>query len=153
MSKEPRHNDPKRTVFLSRYITLAQSIADTSSPDVISSITVAELAALWNCSERSAQDSVQRLKTWGLLHWTPRRGRSNRSQVLLLVHPVHVYFERAQRAFDHEAWAEAGFWLGEILRECPCIPAATTLMKTVREQLGLSSSSSCCVGIGETSYS
>ncbi|MDA8198829.1 MAG: hypothetical protein M0Z54_05275 [Thermaerobacter sp.] len=38
-----------------------------------------------------------RLEAWGLLTWHPRPGRARRSEVVLHVHPVHVYYERLPR--------------------------------------------------------
>lgn len=142
----PSGPNPKGDIFLSRYIRLAHAIHDPFPEAAArpSSMTIRELAQLWDCSERAAQESIQRLETWGVLQWTPQAGRGKRSRLALLVHPVHVYFERAERALDQEAWAEAGFWLSEVMRECPCIPAAAELLETVRLRLGLSQMPRCC---------
>lgn len=138
--------DPKGTVFLDRYVQLAHAIhqgppEQTARP---TTMTIAELATLWDCSERSAQESVQRLQSWGLLAWDPRAGRGKRSHLSLLVHPVHVYYESAQRALETGALAEAGFWVSEVIRECPCIPEAFTLLVEIRQRLGLADLVRCC---------
>ena len=133
--------DPKSSVFLNRYIRLAHAIHETAQP---TSITIAELAKLWYCSERTAQESIQRLETWGLLRWNPKPGRGKRSDLALLIHPVHVYFEEAQHALAKEALAEAGFWLSEVIRECPCIPEAATLLTEIRQRLNMSQIGRCC---------
>lgn len=138
--------DPKGNVFLNRYIHLAHAI-HAGSPDQTpgpTTITMAELATLWECSERSAQESVQRLEHWGLLRWSPQAGRGKRSDLALLVHPVYVYYERAERALARGALEEAGFWLNEVMRECPCIPGAPTLLSEIRQQLGLTNVARCC---------
>ncbi len=138
--------DPKGDIFFNRYIHLAHAIHD-GAPDQIANptaMTMAELATLWECSERAAQESVQRLESWGLLRWTPRAGRGKRSVLALLVHPVHVYYERAEWALSHGALAEAGFWLNEVMRECPCIPAAAALLTEIRQRLGLAGIARCC---------
>lgn len=139
-------SDPKAQVFLSRYVALAHRLpgGPESCKAWVSSITVSELAALWDCSERSAQESLQRLKSWGLVDWTPKRGRGKRSLVQLLVHPVHIYFEQAEKALTQNALAQAGFWLGEIQRECPCIPGVEILFQQIREQLRLIPPAPCC---------
>ena len=138
--------DPKGDVFLNRYIHLAHAIHD-GSPDEIAgptTMTIAELATLWECSTRAAQESVQRLESWGLLRWTPHAGRGKRSRLALLTHPVHVYYERAERALAHGALAEAGFWFNEVMRECPCIPAASALLTEIRPRLALADIARCC---------
>jgi MarR-like DNA-binding transcriptional regulator SgrR of sgrS sRNA len=139
--------DPKGNVFLNRYIQLAHAIHGGRLPDQTAgptTMTIRELASLWDCSERAAQESVQRLEQWGLLRWSPQAGRGRRSDLALLVHPVHVYFEQAERALGHGALAEAGFWLNEVMRECPCIPAAATMLTEIRQQLGLGDLERCC---------
>ncbi len=136
--------EPKGDIFLSRYVRLAHAVHE-NTPDG-DGLTVADLAGLWDCSERAAQESLQRLAAWGLLRWNPQSGRGKRSAVALLVHPVHVYYERAERALTQGGLAEAGFWLGEIMRECPCIPAAAALLTHVRQQLGLTEVERCCPG-------
>lgn len=138
--------DPKGNVFLNRYIHLAHAIHSGASDQTAAptTMTMAELATLWDCSERSAQESVQRLESWGLLRWTPKSGRGKRSDLALLVHPVHVYYERAERALADGALAEAGFWLNEVMRECPCIPTAATLLTEIRQRLGLAGLARCC---------
>ncbi len=139
-------SDPKAQVFLSRYVRLAHHLPGEmeSGPALVSSITVAELAKLWDCSERSAGESLQRLKSWGLVDWAPKRGRGKRSLIAVLVHPVHIYFEHAEKALAQNALAQAGFWLGEIQRECPCIPGVAVLLQQIREQLGLVPLTPCC---------
>lgn len=138
--------DPKGNVFLNRYIHLAHAIHNGASDQTAgpTTLTIAELATLWECSERAAQESVQRLENWGLLRWTPQAGRGKRSDLALLVHPVHVYYERAQRALVHGALAEAGFWLNEVMQECSCIPAAAALLTEIRQRLGLADITRCC---------
>ncbi len=138
--------DPKANIFLTRYIHLAHAIDDELHDGHAQSttMTIAEMAALWDCSERAAQESVRRLQTWGLIRWHPRAGRGKRSDLALLVHPVHVYFERAQHALEQGALAEAGFWLQEVIRECPCIPAAAMLLTDIRHSLGISNIGRCC---------
>lgn len=138
----------KQDVFLSRYIVLAgwvharfQVAPDQARPVLV---TVAELAKLWDCSERSARQSLARLQSWGLLTWEPQPGRSRRSFLVLLTHPVHVYYDRARRAEAQGDWAAAAFWLQEILSECPCIPEVPELLDDVRSRLGLPMAVSCC---------
>ena len=131
--------DPKGNVFVDRYIHLAHAIHD-GPPDQTpgpTTMTIAELAKL-------SQESVQRLEKWGLLRWSPQAGRGKRSDLALLVHPVHVYYERAERALAQGALAEAGFWLHEVMRECPCVPAAAALLAEIRQRLGLSEIECCC---------
>lgn len=138
--------EPKGDVFLSRYIRLAHAIHDGPSEATAgpTTMTIGEIARLWDCSERAAQDSIQRLEAWGLLTWSPQPGRGKRSRLALLVHPVHVYFDRAERALEQGSLAEAGFWLSEVMRECPCIPAAATRLSEIRQQLGLAEVARCC---------
>jgi len=129
----------KSGIFLDRYVQLAHAV-HTGPPDENpppASLTVSELATLWDCSIRSAQETVRRLTTWGLLIWIPIPGRGNRSRVSFKVHPVHIYFNRAERALREGALPEAGFWLTEIIRECPCIPGVYDRLQHVREALGL----------------
>lgn len=57
--------------------------------------------------------------------------------VVLRVHPVHVYFERARKAEAAGALAEAPFWLEEILAACPCIPEVPDQLASVRARLRL----------------
>ncbi len=102
---------PKGLVFLERYLDLAQS-APREGQHAALATTVADLAQLWDCSERSARQTLGRLGMWGLLTWHPRPGRARRSEVVLHGHPVHVYYERACRAEAAGSFAEAGFWLG-----------------------------------------
>lgn len=144
MSTDAQQRESKGDVFLDRYIKLAHALHQHAEPT--DALTVSAVAELWDCSVRSAQDSLQRLKSWGLIRWIPQAGRGKRSRLILLVHPVHVYFEKAQRALAKDAWAEAGFWLGEIMRECPCIPMASELLSEVRQNLGLTELAACCEG-------
>lgn len=138
---------PKGLVFLERYLDLAQS-APREGQHAALATTVADLAQLWDCSERSARQTLGRLEMWGLLTWHPRPGRARRSEVVLHGHPVHVYYERACRAEAAGSFAEAGFWLGEVLAACPCIPDVPTRLAAVRARLGLSPSPAalapCC---------
>ncbi|NMP23326.1 SgrR family transcriptional regulator [Sulfobacillus harzensis] len=138
--------DPKGNVFLDRYIHLAHAIHDGAPDQTVgpTTMTIAELAGLWDCSERAAQESVQRLESWGLLRWSPQAGRGKRSGLALLVHPVHVYYERAAHALEQGALAEAGFWLNEVLRECPCIPGTAAMLAEIRQRLGLGRLEPCC---------
>lgn len=139
---------PKQDVFLSRYIVLAGWVhtrfrvgPDPAHPVLV---TVAELAHLWGCSDRATRQSLARLQSWGLLSWEPQAGRARRSFLVLLTHPVHVYYERARRAQADGDWAEAAFWLQEILTECPCIPDVPRLLADVRGRLGLPLAVACC---------
>lgn len=45
--------------------------------------------------------------------------------------------QAAQRALRRQRWAEAAFWLTEILRECPCTPQVPLLLAGARARLGL----------------
>ncbi len=127
---------PKGSVFLDRYLLLAQS-PPPAGEGAPRTATIAELAQLWDCSARSARETLGRLQTWGLLAWDPRPGRARRSEVWLHVHPVHVYFERACRAEAAGSLAEAAFWLGEVLMSCPCIPDVPDRLDAVRARLRL----------------
>lgn len=130
------NSGPKGSVFLDRYLDLAHS-APPDRQDATLTATIADLARLWDCSERSARQTLGRLQVWGLLAWHPRPGRAQRSEVVLHVHPVHVYYERACRAEAVGSLAEAGFWLGEVLASCPCIPEVPARLASVRTRLGL----------------
>lgn len=99
--------------------------------------TVGDLAALWDCSHRAAQQTLRALAGRGLVSWEPRPGRGRRSVLRVAVHPVHAYLDRARAAQRREQWAEAAFWLGEILRECPCIPEVPAMLAEARARLGL----------------
>lgn len=127
---------PKGSVFLDRYLALAHSVAPHGQ-GAPRAATIADLARLWDCSERSARQTLGRLEVWGLLAWHPRPGRARRSEVLLHVHPVHVYYERACRAEAAGSLAEAAFWLSEVLASCPCIPEVPARLASVRTRLGL----------------
>ncbi|WP_243149672.1 SgrR family transcriptional regulator [Thermaerobacter sp. PB12/4term] len=108
-----------------------------------------EIARVWGCSRRAAQQMLRRLARWGLVAWRPQPGRGGRSHLRVMVHPAHAYFDRAAVAMEREQWAEAAFWLSEILRECPCIPQVPSLLAEVRIRLGLPPATSgwaCCGG-------
>jgi len=101
------------------------------------SATVEELAALWECSRRAAQQTLRRLSRRGLVSWRPRAGRGRRSALQVTVHPVHAYLERALAAARRQRWVEAAFWLEEIDRECPCLPDVSRMRAEIRARLGL----------------
>ncbi|MBE3589779.1 MAG: SgrR family transcriptional regulator [Firmicutes bacterium] len=129
---------PKASVFLDRFVKLAHRVcADADACERGVSATVEELSALWDCSPRAAQETLRRLSRWGLVRWDPRPGRGHRSKLEIKVHPVFVYFDRACAAHASGQWAEAAFWLGEILRECPCIPEVPAMLADARRRLGL----------------
>lgn len=147
----PTGVSPKAEVFLSRYLALARALpAEDGFPDgVEASLTVADLMALWQVSARAVRDTLARLSAWGLVRWRPAPGRAQRSALRLLVHPVHVYFARAERAEAGGRWAEAAFWYGEILSDCPCIDGVEARLRRARSRLGLHpgvGSRACCAG-------
>lgn len=138
MSDAPDLMAPKASVFLDRFVALAHRLCgDAETCRDGAAVTIEELAEWWDCSPRAAQQTLRRLSRWGLVRWDPRPGRGNRSKLEIKVHPVFVYFDRACEAQSRGQWAEAAFWLGEILRECPCIPEVPAMLADVRQRLGL----------------
>jgi hypothetical protein len=129
----------KGSVFLDRYLVLAAAAhaGDHKVEGTALAATVADLAVLWDCSARSARQTLARLTEWDLLAWHAHPGRAHRSRVVLRVHPVHVYFERARRAEAIGNLAEAAFWLEEVQAACPCIPEVPRQLASVRTRLGL----------------
>jgi MarR-like DNA-binding transcriptional regulator SgrR of sgrS sRNA len=122
----------KDHIYLARYL----AVVDMASGPAVK-VKVEELGELWQCSPRAVRETLDRLTQWGLLKWLPRRGRGQRSELRVLVHPVHIYRVRAERAEAGGRWAEAGFWYGEILRDCPCLPDVPGRLAAVRRRLGL----------------
>jgi len=59
----------KGAVFLERYLALASKAhsLDLTTETAALSATIADLALLWDCSERSARQTLGRLEAWGLL--------------------------------------------------------------------------------------
>ncbi|HEY8504018.1 MAG TPA: SgrR family transcriptional regulator [Gemmataceae bacterium] len=159
----------KAGLLLQRFIALAHWVRrraagdDVSRPGggrgdhagvhTVAQVTIDELAELWGCSRRAAQQSLRRLARWGLVAWKPQPGRGGRSILRVTVHPVYAYLDRAEIALRREQWAEAAFWLTEILRECPCIPQVPALLAEARARLGLSPRTGdwACCGDGEGS--
>ncbi|ADU51561.1 hypothetical protein Tmar_1448 [Thermaerobacter marianensis DSM 12885] len=158
--KTPALKTREAGLLLKRFIELAHWVRQRSAEGDASGnggtggepyggvlVTVDELAGMWGCSRRAAQQVLRRLASWGLVAWKPQPGRGGRSQLRVTVHPVYAYFDRAEMAMRREQWAEAAFWLTEILRECPCIPQVPALLAEARAQLGLSPATgggACC---------
>ena len=130
----------KAEVFLRRSVDLARYLSDGDAGPARpreARVTVADLAALWQASPRSVRETLARLKAWSLLAWRGAPGRGRRSSLRLLVDPVHVYFARAERAAADGRLAEAAFWYGEILADCPCIEGVPERLAAARRALGL----------------
>lgn len=131
----------KAEVFLRRYLDLVRRLGpgdgafDGAAPAI--AVTVGELGTIWDASPRAVRDTLGRLAAWSLVAWRPRPGRGRRSALSLLVHPVHVYFTRAERAERDGRPAEAAFWYGEILADCPCIEGVAERLAAARARLGL----------------
>src|SRR5690348_15965871 len=58
----------KDNVFFDRYVAVAHSLQGTCCAGHFE-VTVAELAELWDCSQRSARQSLTRLAEYGLIKW------------------------------------------------------------------------------------
>jgi hypothetical protein len=127
----------KAHIYLARYLAVVDMARRRSGAASGLAVKVEELGELWQCSPRAVRDTLDRLTRWGLLEWLPRRGRGQRSELRVLVHPVHIYRVRAERAEAGGRWAEAGFWYAEILRDCPCLPDVPGRLAAVRHRLGL----------------
>lgn len=143
----------KAEVFLRRYLDLVEhcdqhgTLAEEHQAEL--STTISDLAGVWDCSPKAVRETLHQLAEWSLVFWKPESGRGHRSTLLLLVHPVHVYFARAERAEATERWAEAAFWYSEILTDCPCIPTVPERLRVVREKLRLVAPlSACCAQSG-----
>ena len=136
----------KAEVYLRRYLALAERRAagEGGGSEIVT--TVADLAEVWDCSPRAVRETLARLEAWSLVRWQPRSGRGRRSGLRLLVHPVHVYWARAERAEQGGRLAEAAFWYAEILADCPCIPGVDDRLRALRGRLGLPSGAppACC---------
>jgi hypothetical protein len=130
----------KIEVFWSRYLKAA-ALAEPHPDDRASfghlELTLADLARIWDCSLRAAQETLRRLEALSLLQWLPSPGRGHRSRLTIHVHPVWIYHARAERAEAGERWAEAAFWYRLILEDCPCVPGAAEHLEACHRRLGL----------------
>jgi hypothetical protein len=144
----------KIEVFWARYLKVA-ALAEPDPGDSVClgqlEVTLADLARIWDCSLRAAQETLRRLEALNLLQWLPSPGRGHRSRLTIRVHPVWIYEARAERAEAGERWAEAAFWYRLILENCPCVPGAAEHLEACYGQLGLVRTappiylnSSCC---------
>ena len=111
---------PKGSVFLDRYLDLAH-VAPLGGQDAPLTTIIVDLPRLWDCSERSARQTLRRLELWGLLAWHPCPGRARRSESCCRF-TRSTSTVSACRAEAVGSLAEAAFWLGEVLASCPCIP-------------------------------
>lgn len=57
---------------------------------------LAELCALWKCSERNARLQLAKMRARGWLSWEPGRGRGRKSRLSLLCRPEQLEWERLQ---------------------------------------------------------
>lgn len=58
---------------------------------------LAELCALWNCSERNARLQLAKMRERGWLAWEPGRGRGRKSRLSLLCAPEQLEWQRQQQ--------------------------------------------------------
>ncbi|OQS37875.1 hypothetical protein B0T40_07060 [Chromobacterium haemolyticum] len=58
---------------------------------------LAELCALWKCSERNARLQLAKMRARGWLSWEPGRGRGRKSRLSLLCPPEQLEWQRLQR--------------------------------------------------------
>lgn len=139
----------KAEVFLRRYLALVAYWQAGRTPPADPAraalwTTVPDLARVWEASPKAVRETLRQLASWSLVSGNPGVGRGHRSALRLLVHPVHVYFSRAQRAEESERWAEAAFWYAEILAECPCIPGVPERLRACRANLRLAPDPAAC---------